>query len=139
MKPGDSMRFLIAEDDLISQRLLETILTPYGRCDLADNGVEALAAFETAWNEWDSHDLVCLDIMMPVMDGQEVLRRIRDFEKQQGQVGLDCTKIMMISALDDFPNIKQAFNEQCEAYLVKPIDKDKLMDKLKEIGVIAPK
>lgn len=131
------MRFLIAEDDFISQRLLETILTPFGRCDLTADGVEALAAFEAAWDKWDGYDLVCLDIMMPGMDGQEVLRRIREFEVKHGQGGLDCTKIVMISALDDFPNIKQAFNHQCEAYLVKPIDKDKLLSKLQEIGVLA--
>jgi len=130
------LKILIAEDDYISRRVLQANLEPYGHCDLAVNGREALDLFISAWNQWESYDLVCLDIMMPEMNGQKVLAEIRDFEAEHHCQGTDSTKVVIISALDDFKNISQAFNRQCEAYLVKPIDRNKLINTLSELGLI---
>jgi len=128
------MRILIVDDDFTSRRLLQTFLSEYGQCDVAVNGKEAVEAYRNSMNEWDAYDLICLDIMMPEMDGQQVLKEIRQIEKGSGKDGLDGVKIIMTTALDDSDNIKQAFREQCEVYLVKPIEKQKLLDKLKELG-----
>jgi two-component system, chemotaxis family, chemotaxis protein CheY len=130
------MRTLIVEDDFISRRLIQAILTPYGTCDVVVNGKEAVEAFQMSLVEGNKYDLVCLDIMMPEMDGLEVLREIREIERELEITGLDGVKVIMVTALDDFENIKTAFNQQCEAYLIKPIIKEKLIDTLKEIHLI---
>ncbi|MCA1987263.1 MAG: response regulator, partial [Desulfovibrio sp.] len=65
------MRVLIVEDDFTSRKLMQTILSPYGDCDVAVNGREAVEAFQNALNSAKPYDLVCMDIMMPEMDGQE--------------------------------------------------------------------
>ena len=61
------------------------------------------------------------------MNGQETLKQIRLIEKEQGKYDIDGTKIIMTTCLDDSDNIKMAFREQCESYLVKPIDRQKLI------------
>ncbi len=78
------MRILIVEDDFTSRRLLQKILAPYGECDIAVDGKEALEAFTLAVREGRRYRLICLDIMMPEMDGQQVLKKIRQMEKELG-------------------------------------------------------
>jgi len=130
------MKILIVDDDFTSRKLLLKILSEYGACDVAANGKEAVDAFNAALNEWEAYDLVCLDIMMPEMDGHEVLKEIRSIEKSKNIHGLDGAKVIMTTALDDSDNVKSAFREQCEAYLVKPIEKDKLVATLNEFKFI---
>ncbi len=130
------MRILIVEDDFVSSKLLQTILFPYGICDVADNGYEGLELFRKAVKEEEPYDLICLDIMMPEMDGQQMLKEIRGFEEIRGITGMDGVKIIMVTALDDFENISRAFREQCEAYYIKPIDKDRLLETLKKLNLI---
>ena len=78
------MRSLVVEDDFTSRFLLQTILSTYGECHGAVNGREALEAYKASKEKGEPFDLICLDIMMPEMDGQEVLKEIRDIEKEEG-------------------------------------------------------
>ena len=130
------MKSLIVEDDFISRRVLQEILSPYGTSDTAVNGVEALQALKIAQDEGHAYDLICLDIMMPVMNGQEVLKKVREYELSIGRLGLERAKIIMITALKDFDNIMTAFVEECEAYLVKPLEKQKLLQILESLDLI---
>jgi len=130
------MRILIADDDPTSRLLLKEMLSPYGECDIAENGTQAEEAFMLAWHEGRRYDLICLDIMMPEVDGQLVLKGIRSMEESEGVLLGSGVKIIMISALSDKQNILTAFRELCDAYLVKPINKRKLIDYLKEFGLI---
>lgn len=75
------MKTLIVEDDFTSRLLLQTFLNPYGESHVAVDGIEAIEAFMLACAEKYPYDLVCLDIMMPRMDGHEVLKRIRGMEE----------------------------------------------------------
>ncbi|MCP5053853.1 MAG: response regulator transcription factor, partial [bacterium] len=99
------MKILIVEDDFYSRRLLQRILAPYGECDIAVNGQEAVEAFKHSLGEEFSYDLICLDILMPVMDGQETLKKIREIEETRGIYGDDGAKIIMISVMDDNKSI----------------------------------
>lgn len=130
------MRILIAEDDFLGRRLMQFYLLEYGSCDIAVNGTEAVELFKLGLDEGNPYDLICLDIMMPQMDGQTALKLIRDHERLMGIHGTDGVKIIMTTALDDFDNIKNAFTEQCEAYLVKPIEKDKIIKTLTKLHLI---
>lgn len=73
---------------------------------------------------------------MPGMDGFEVLQTIRSLERSHGIVGLQACKVVMVTALGDTKNVFKAFNAQCEAYLVKPVDRDKLMAQLAQLGLV---
>lgn len=130
------MKILIVEDEFGSRKLLQKFLSPYGVCDMAVDGDEAVEAFSLAMKDNDPYDLVCLDIMLPKKDGQEVLKEIRGIEKDNGKYGLDGTKIIMTTALNDPKNIMEAFKSQCEAYIPKPITKQKLLEEMKSLGLL---
>lgn len=121
------MKTLIAEDDATSRLLLQELLKPYGAADVALTGREAVAAVEAALASGAPYDLVCLDIMMPEMDGQEALKALRTLEAKHGREGPRAAKVLMTTALRDKGNVLQAFREQCDGYLVKPIDRAMLV------------
>ena len=130
------MKGLIVEDDFTSRKLLLAFLGKHGSCDVAVDGKEAINAFETAFRDGDPYDLICLDIMMPEIDGHGVLRSIRDFEEKNHVLPEKRVKIVMTSALGDPKNVLNAFQSGCEAYLEKPLDKSSLMTELQKLGLV---
>jgi two-component system chemotaxis response regulator CheY len=130
------LRVLIVEDDFTNRVLLQEVMSRYGVCHIAVNGVEALVAFQDALQNKKPYHLVFLDIMMPEMDGQETLKRIRAIEKEGGIMLGHGAKIIMQTAHTDSKNILESFNEMCDAYLVKPIQINKLNDELRTLGLI---
>lgn len=134
--PRGDLKILIVEDDFYTRRLMQRFLAPYGEVDIAVNGEEALEAYKVSLNEEFSYDLICLDILMPVMDGQETLKNIREVEEERGIYGSDGAKIIMVTVLDDNKNILRAFRTGCEGYITKPVDKMKLITKIRELGLL---
>lgn len=136
MTSGHSMRALIVEDDFGSRRYLQTIMQNYARCDVVVDGQEATEAFGLAWEENDPYHLILLDIMMPNVDGQTALREIRDAEKRMGVHATDQVKVVMTTALEDPKNVVEAYYAGgADSYLVKPIDRTKLLQLLRELGL----
>ena len=127
------MKTLIVEDDFTSRMLMQAILSPYGECHVAVNGREAIQAFRLARAQGHPYDLVCLDIMMPEMDGHAVLKTLRAAEEAEGILIGDGAKVVMTTALMDNSNVFNAFREMCDGYLTKPIDKAKLLSLLASI------
>jgi two-component system chemotaxis response regulator CheY len=134
---NEVMRTLIVEDDPTSRLLLQQILGEYGLTSVAGNGCDALAAFREAFDRGEPYDLVILDIMMPEMDGQAALCEIRRLETECGYPAGRGVKVIMSSMLSDSCNVITAFREQCDAYLPKPIDKARIRDCLRELGLLA--
>lgn len=130
------MRILIAEDDLISRKFISRFLAEYGECDVAVDGMEALDAFLLAVKEKKPYDLICLDIMMPKIDGIRVLKAIKTLEKQQNMPIEERSKVVMLTALADKEYVKKAFDIGCEAYAAKPIDTEKFKDVLRKLDLI---
>ncbi len=131
------MRILIAEDDLISRKFLSKFLSQYGECDITVDGIEAIDAYLMALKEEQPYDLICLDIMMPKVDGVKVLKTIRDLEKQQGLSDEQRVKVIMITALAETQYVQQAFELGCQAYAAKPIDTAKLVEVMRKLELIS--
>ena len=132
------LKTLLAEDNLPTCVLLQSVLELYGICRIADNGSEGVEAFKAAHAAGEPYNLVCLDIMMPVMDGREALRRIRRWEAEHGIKPEDACKVLMTTALGDEANVRGAFDDGCDGYLVKPIDPVNLVVELRRVGLLAP-
>ncbi len=132
------MKCLIVEDDFISGKLLETYLADHAECFVACDGPEAVEAVVDALDFGQPFDLICLDVMMPGMSGHEVLTEVRRIEAERGIGGLDGVKVIMTTALDDSGNIMGSFREGCEAYVVKPVCKDKLLAEIEKLGLLSP-
>jgi two-component system chemotaxis response regulator CheY len=131
------LKILIAEDDLTSCFLLQKLLQDCGSSHVAINGKEAVEAVRIALEANEPYDLICLDVMMPEMDGQAALREIRGQEEARGITSSSGSKIIMTTALDDLKNVSTAYGSLCDAYLVKPIDKGRLMEELRKLELIA--
>ena len=132
------MRILVVEDDFLSRRILTKLLAPYGECEVAVNGSEAVDAFAVALSEGQPYALICLDIMMPEIDGQEVLKIIRQKESEAGIAPRQEVKILMTSALDKPRDVFEAYTSGCTSYLAKPIDQMRLTKHLTELGIFRP-
>ncbi|BCS53729.1 response regulator [Geobacter sp. SVR] len=131
------MKCLIAEDDFISRRILKDLLSGHFDCDIAINGEEAVASFRLSHEGRRPYDLICMDIMMPSMDGQEALRQIRQFEVEMGVPQPHEVKVIMTTALDDPHSvISSYYRGGATSYLVKPITRQKLMQELRQLQLI---
>lgn len=131
------MKCLIVEDEFAARKLLQFYLSDYADCFIAVNGHEAVDAFKDALSEGQPYDLICLDIMMPQMNGHDALAAIRQIEKEHGINGLDGVKVIMITALSDSKNIIGAFRKGCEVYIVKPVKKEKLLEEMEKLGLLS--
>lgn len=132
---GIEMKILIAEDDLISRRYLNKVLSECGECDLVVDGKEAIDAYMMSMRDNEPYDLICLDIMMPKVDGTKVLKAIRELEDQLGIKEEDKVKIIMTTALGENQVVQKSFSYGCNAYASKPIDVVKLKDVMRKIGL----
>lgn len=131
------MRILIAEDDYVSRKFLYKFMSQFGECDITVDGMEAIEVFLMALDEKNYYDLICLDIMMPEVDGVKALKTIRKLEEER-QVPKDkLAKVIMTTALNDPKGIFETFDLGSEAYAVKPIDTDKLIDVLKRLKLLS--
>ena len=132
------MKTLVVEDDLTSRLLLQEYLKVYGPVQVAANGIEAVEAVRLTLEANDPYDLICLDIMMPEMDGHEALKEIRLLEEKKGIAGPSHVKIVMTTALADKTNVIKAGQNHCDCYLIKPWSKTNLLQKLRDLKLNQP-
>ncbi len=77
------MKILIAEDDFVSRKFIFKFMSQFGDCDVTVDGMEAIEVFLMSLEEGDYYDLVCLDIMMPEVDGIKALKTMRKLEEER--------------------------------------------------------
>ena len=130
------MKILLAEDDFVTRKFMTSFLSKYGECDVTVDGMEAVDAFMMALEDDDPYDLVCLDIMMPVMDGYQALVGIRNLEKERNIPEEKAAKVIMTTALNDEKNVKMAFELGCTIYSGNPIDQERFEQALKKLGLV---
>ncbi len=105
---------LVVEDNKNTQLLTETRLKPYFEVVCANDGLDALDVF------YSRHiDLVISDIMMPNMDGYELLQRIRS-------EGFN-TPVLLLTAKQTLQDKREGYNLGTDDYVTKPVDYDELL------------
>ncbi len=132
------MRTLIVDDLAANRHVLQRMLGRFGPCAFASDGHEALAALTRAWDDLCPYDLVCLDLMMPGMNGQEALVAIRRLESGRDIATADQVKIFMVTAVLDSQAVKTAYCDGCTAYITKPIDYRLLLGNLVHLKLLSP-
>ena len=130
------MKVLVAEDDPTSREVLTSLLSKYGEISCAEDGDTALEMVTQALRDGAPFNLVCLDIMMPERDGHSVLRELRALESELKVPLESATRVIMTTALEDSSNVLNAFKVGCEAYVVKPIEKAKLVHEMSKLGLV---
>ncbi len=133
------MRILIAEDEKVSATLLHEVLLNWASVDVARDGLEAFELYKKAYDDRKIYDVICLDIMMPHLSGQQVLEKIRDFERTHDVGGHDMVPVIMTTALSDEKNVMKAFLKGvCDGYVVKPMTTEKVRNELLRLKLIEP-
>ncbi|WP_285905416.1 response regulator [Pseudodesulfovibrio pelocollis] len=127
------MRILIVDDDESIGLYLQTVLAPFARCDGASSGEDGLLLFRQAHDHGRPYDVVMMDILMPGMDGHEAAETMRALEADMGIASRDAFKLVMITSLVDDANVTRAFfKAHATCYLVKPFDKESVLDELRQ-------
>ena len=139
--PGNrlTMKTLIVEDDFTSRVMLQQLIKGYGISHVAVNGKEAIEAVSLGFEAGEPYDLVCLDIMLPEMDGHQVLKEIRRLEAGAGLGSSPLgrrTRVIMTTTASSQANVEEAVANQCDAFLVKPIDGARFIAQLSKMQLI---
>jgi len=129
------MRFLIVDDDGPNRKLLKALVATLGECETAESGKQALAAFQKAWENWRPFNLIFLDILMPEMDGKEVLLKIREIEKEKKISDQHQARIIMVTGVSEEEMVVACLKNGCDDFLVKPIESNVLFDKINHLGL----
>jgi CheY-like chemotaxis protein len=120
-----NLNLLLVEDNILNQKLISLNLTKYGfNIDVAHNGFNAVEKFKER-----TYDIILMDIMMPIMDGYEATKLIRQVEKERGGK----TAIIGLTA-----NTYDSDREICkmagmDEYMTKPFDFDEFKEILKSL------
>jgi two-component system chemotaxis response regulator CheY len=130
------MKILVAEDDAANRKFLTKLLGKYGDVTVVGDGFQAVKSYMEALDERDPYRLVCLDVMMPKIDGYKALDAIRDMEGKNALTPQERAKIVMISALDEGGFDEELAGNQYDCYMSKPIDILEFEMNLKRMGLI---
>jgi two-component system cell cycle response regulator CtrA len=115
------MRVLVVEDDPTTSQSIEAILKSAGMVvDVADHGEDGLEI-----GKLYDYDIIVLDLMLPDMDGIEVLRRLRDARIQ--------TPVLILSGLGESGHKVKGLGTGADDYLTKPFNKDELIARVQAI------
>ena len=129
-------RCLIVDDDELGRELLVQYMEGVAECEMAENGLDAVEKFRTAFEGGNPYDVIILDIVMPEMDGHEAAKEIRQIEKEWGVTANKGVNIIVLSSLSTPNDVIQAYvSAQSAAHLVKPVHPDKLLATLSKLGI----
>jgi two-component system chemotaxis response regulator CheY len=124
-------RYLIVDDDEMSRIMLHDFLSENAPCHCAANGKEGLELFEKAVSEGSPYTLLCVDLIMPEMNGLALIRKVRELEKTNPIFNDFRTKIFVISASDStWDKADLLLDNLCDDYIVKPFNRSALMANL---------
>ena len=131
--PLSGMKFLCAEDNAINAEILELLLESKGaRCTICSNGQEIVDAFASV--KPGEYDMILMDVQMPVMDGLEATRRIRNGENPLGKT-IPILAMTANAFLEDMQKSKEAGMDE---HLSKPVDIAALEQTVKRFRVTPP-
>lgn len=129
------MKTLVVDDEFTNRIILQKFLSHHGQVMVCENGSAALDAFRSALDAGDPFQLICLDVMMPVMDGPEALTKIRECERERGMTREMGVKVLFTTGLEGSDSSIESVRDLSDGILTKPVRLNLLMETLVKLGL----
>lgn len=126
------MRVLIVDDDIVQVTLLSELVEIF-EADNVSNGDEALVRFRHAHGMKRPYDLVFMDLNMPGFSGYDVVEAMRS---EETKLGVKPTRIIVITGKEVEEGLTEQLKQQCDDYLVKPVNSDRILESLENLGLL---
>ena len=124
-------RILVVDDNFANRSLLIDLLREYADCTPAVNGRQAFEAYKQSLEQDKPFDLILLDIAMPEVDGLQFLSMVREVEGKAGVSKGKGIPVIIVTAFEQ--PFLHALNCGCDDYMLKPVDPNKLLGKIKQL------
>lgn len=131
------MKILVVEDDAVSSKVMSAMLGQIGTVVAVATGKDALGRYADALAEGAPFHLVCLDLGLPDGSGMDVLQALRALESSFGMLPGQGGKILMVTAESDRSVAMKAFRQEADGYLVKPVKRAEILERLTGLGLLA--
>lgn len=129
------MKMLIVDDEMAALTKMKTLLSAYGECTMVINGQHALQQCAKAIQSETPFDLITIDIELPEMNGIDLLAAINKLETSSN---VPASKKLMVTASGTKDNLLKATIKGCDGFIVKPVKRDTLSEKMTSLGFQIP-
>ena len=123
------MRILVIEDEFAALKKMEIMLSAYGECDAATNGLQARELYTQAIQEGRPYDLITIDIELPDTSGLDLLKYFTVIEQKNRNA---VSKKFMVTAHSNADNVLGA-GKLCDGFLTKPVKKEVLEKRINKL------
>lgn len=132
------MKILVVDDEKICRKVLKRNLALLGDCIAISDSKKALEMILSAMDQKEPYDIITLDISMPYLSGNEILKEIRKKEFKMKIPKDERAKVIMVTSQMDMKNIRACIKAGCNSFVTKPITKKQLFTHLEKIDIDIP-
>ncbi|MDA8139483.1 MAG: response regulator [Desulfobacteraceae bacterium] len=125
------MKILIIDDEMAALTKMKALLAPYGDCTLCTNAAQALQLCTKSIKAGVAFELITIDIQLGDANGNDLLEKINQLELQERA---PAAKKLMVTASGTKENLVMAYSKGCNGFLVKPVKRDALEQKMLSLG-----
>lgn len=127
------MKILIIDDEITALTKMKALLSAYGDCTMTTHAAQALRLFEAAIEDDTPFNLVVIDIQLSQSSGFDILDSLTQLEIQ---ADVKASIKIMVTASGTKANLVKAYTRGCDGFLVKPVKRDILEEKLRNLGLV---
>jgi two-component system, chemotaxis family, chemotaxis protein CheY len=125
------VKILIVDDEMAALTKMKILMAPYGACTLATNAVQALQLCAKAILGGTPFEMVTIDIQLGDASGHDLLNAIKQLENKENSPP---SKKLMVTASGTRENLMKAHAKGCDGFIVKPVMRDALEQKMQSMG-----
>jgi len=127
------MKILIIDDEITALTKMKALLSAHGDCTMTTHAEQALRLFEAAIEDDTPFNLVFIDIQLSQSSGFDILDSLTQLEIQ---ADVNASVKIMVTASGTKANLVKAYTRECDGFLVKPVKRDILEEKLRNLGLV---
>jgi DNA-binding NarL/FixJ family response regulator len=127
------MKILIIDDEITALTKMKALLTAYGDCTMTTHAEQAQQLFKAAIKNHTPFDLVFIDIQLSQSSGFDILDSLTQLESQ---ADVKASIKIMVTASGTKANLVKAYTRGCDGFLVKPVKRDVLEEKMRDLGLV---